>query len=110
MSGFGNLRKAADRKEKHMDDRQDRDLDELLAELRDEIARTDLADEGDRESLRALEADIQRLLERSGEERPHAEPELIEQWERSVEALEIEYPALTKLISQVLNALSNAGI
>lgn len=93
-----------------MDDMEDKDLDELLAELRDEIGRTETLDETKQESLRRLDADIQRLLERSEGEPHQAEPEMLEEWERSVDELEVEHPTLTNLISQVLNALSNAGI
>jgi iron-sulfur cluster repair protein YtfE (RIC family) len=88
---------------------EDTDLDELLAELSAEIERTESANDAEQDSLRRLDADIQRLLKRSHKER-RAEPEMLEEWESSVEELEAEHPTLTRLISQVLNALSNVGI
>lgn len=88
---------------------KEEDLDDLLAELRDELARTESVDEAEQESLRRLDEDIHRLLARSGEQ-PRAEPDVLERLEDSVEELEVEYPMVTKLIAQVLEALSKAGI
>ena len=89
---------------------EDKDLDDLLAELSQEIANTTSVSETEQESLRRLDADIHRLLARSEGEKPAAEPELLDEWQKDIEELEVEHPTLTKLISQVVEALSKAGI
>jgi hypothetical protein len=88
---------------------EDRELDDLLGKLSEEIGRTESVSDAEEQSLRRLDSDIQRLLKRSHKQ-PRAEPEMLEEWESSVGELEAEHPTLTKLISQVLNALSNVGI
>ena len=92
-----------------MDDTEAKDLDEMLADLHDEISRTDSVSDEEQAALQRLDDAIHRLLNRSGRKQP-AEGDVLEQLEDSIEELEVEHPTLTKLVSQVLNALSNAGI
>jgi len=89
---------------------EDKELDRLLEQLRTEIAHAQSVDEGERESLRQLDADIHRLLKGSAEERRSPEPEMLAAWEQAVDELELEHPTLTRLLSQILNTLSSSGL
>lgn len=84
----------------------DRKLRELLGQLHDELERTDSLDEKGREMLSHLSADIQKLLEPS-ESMP---PTILKRLQDSIDHFEVEHPAITAALSQILNTLSNAGI
>lgn len=81
-------------------------LRELLEQLQAELARTESVDEKGREMLSRLNADIQQFLDPTREN-----PEtLLERLQAAMDHFEIEHPAVTAALSQMLNALSNAGI
>lgn len=79
----------------------------LVEQLHHEIEHADTVDEKGRELLSILQADIQDLLERSGSRHTSA---TIQQLEAAIAHLEVDHPALTNALSQLLSALSNAGI
>ena len=84
----------------------DQKLTQLLEQLLGELSNATGLDDKSRELLRALNADIESLLERSGESRAS----LLERLEESIERFEESHPALTATLAQLLNALNNAGI
>lgn len=88
---------------------QRQNLRELLEKLHNELARIEVTDETERERLRHLEADIRRLLERSGDIAEADEP-MLERFQDSIDHFEATYPRLTMMISQISTILSNAGI
>ena len=83
-------------------------ISELLEQLRNELANTRAVDEKGREILRALNADIENLLERS--EIDEADDSLLERLQDSIDHFEDTYPRLTTALSHLLTALNNAGI
>jgi hypothetical protein len=83
-----------------------RKLHELLAQLHDELARAESVDEEGREMLTQISVDIQKLLEPSGT----AHPSILGRLQDAIDHFEVEHPAITAALSQMLNTLSNAGI
>lgn len=82
-------------------------LREVLEQLRAELERADAVDESSRELLRAVDADIHGVLERSGEQRPES---MTERLRETVERFEDTHPALTEAVGRVLDALAKMGI
>ena len=64
-------------------------------------------DDQGRELLRGLNADIRRLVDASEED---ADDSLLERLQESIDYFESTHPRLTTALSQLLNALNNAGI
>jgi predicted nucleic acid-binding Zn-ribbon protein len=91
------------------DTNEHHNLRELLEKLHNELERTEATDEAERERLRHLEADIRRLLKRSGEKAEADEP-MLERFQESIDHFETTHPQLTMMISQMMTILSNAGI
>jgi len=87
----------------------DNKLGELLEQLHTELDSTEAVDEKGRELLRALNADIQELLERSEGGQPD-DDSLLERWQESIDHFEITHPALTSTLSNIVSILNNAGI
>ena len=86
----------------------DKNLRDLLAGLHDELQRTESVDEKGRNLLRDLDADIRALLERSGE--ADADDSVLERFQSAMDHFEITHPKLTMALSEMMNALNNAGI
>lgn len=84
----------------------DHKLRTLLEQLQDELAHTESVDEKGREMLRHLSADIQQFLD-PDRENPAT---LLDRIQDAIDHFEVEHPALTAALSQMLNTLSNAGI
>ena len=84
----------------------DQKMRELLEQLHEELARTESLDETGREMLAHISADIQKLLEPSEE----ASPSILARLQDAIDHFEVEHPAITAALSQMLNTLSNAGI
>ncbi len=78
-----------------------------LEKLHDEIQKTDRVDETGRRLLRDIDAHIRELLARS-EVQPR--PALTQGLEDAIRHFEVSHPALTTALSDLLSALSNAGI
>lgn len=87
---------------------KDQELRKLLEELHTEIEHTETVDETEQELLRDLGTHIDKLIERSENERVHFTT--IEQLEDTLENLEVNHPTLTAMLSKLLATLSNAGI
>ena len=87
----------------------DQNLRELLEKLHTELEHIEVTDEPGRERLRHLDADIRRLLKRSGEKGLADEP-MLERLQDSIDYFETSYPRLTMMLSQMMTILSNAGI
>ena len=85
-----------------------KNLAKLLEQLHNELSGVEAVDDRGRELLRALNADIQKLLERS--EAGESDASIVERLQESINHFEDSYPALTSLISGLMNALSNVGI
>jgi hypothetical protein len=84
----------------------DEKLREQLQQLHDELERTDSVDEKGREMLTQIDADIQKILGQPGA----ASPSIRERLQVAVDHFEVDHPAITAALSQMLNTLSNAGI
>lgn len=79
----------------------------LLEQLRHELETADQIDDKGRELLRALDADIHALLERS---ESASLPSTLSRLDQAIKHFEVEHPGLTAALSQMLASLSSAGI
>jgi len=86
----------------------DKKLIKLLEELHTAFDSTEAVDEKGRELLRVLNADIEKLLERS--ERGESDESLLERLQETIDHFEVTHPTLTSALSNMMTALSNAGI
>lgn len=86
----------------------DEKLTKLLEQLHTELDGTEAVDEKGRELLRALNADIEELLERSEDDQ--SDDSLLERLQESIDHFGITHPALTSALSHIMTALNNAGI
>jgi hypothetical protein len=86
----------------------DKKLSELLEQLHEELGKTDAVDEKGQELLRHLNADIQKLLEHT--EGAQTDESVLQRLQDAIDHFEVEHPAITAALSQMLNTLSNAGI
>jgi hypothetical protein len=84
----------------------DQKLRELLQQLRDELERTKSVDEKGREMLSRINTDIQKFLDPSEEN----DETLFGRIQDAIDHFEVEHPAITAALSQMLNTLSNAGV
>ncbi len=82
----------------------------MLEQLHAEIGNAQSVDEGERELLKHLMADIQTVLARSGEGAPPQYQPLIQRLGEAVKQYEASHPTLTLLMGRVLDTLSNAGV
>ena len=88
----------------------DQDLCQLLEKLHSEIEATQSVDNRERELLHDLDADIRELLERCEAENVHTQPLTIQRLEDAIDYMTVNHPALTALLSNMLNTLNNAGV
>jgi hypothetical protein len=88
----------------------DQELRKLLEQLHSEIENSKTIDENSRELLRDLGADIGELLERSEGSHVQIRPPMVQSLEEAIVNLEVTHPALTTMISKILDTLSSAGI
>lgn len=84
----------------------DQKLREILQQLHEELERTKSVDENGREMLSQINADIQQFLDPE-RENPAS---LRDRLQIAIDHFEVEHPAITTALSQMMNALSNAGI
>ncbi len=89
---------------------ENKELDELLHKLHDEIQKTQSIDDKGSELLRDLEGDIRTLLEKSRGGSLQIHPSIQQRLELAVNHFEVSHPDLTTLISNLLDSLSSAGI
>jgi hypothetical protein len=85
----------------------EQNLRDLLEKLHDELQRVESVDDKGRDLLRGIDVEIRGLLDRSGES---AGTSLSESLQSALDHFEITHPNLTMAISEMLNALNNAGI
>jgi len=88
----------------------DKDLTTLLEQLHTELDSTEAVDEKGRELLRALNADIEELLDRSKVGQTDDDDSLLERWQEYIDHFEATHPTLTATLSHLMRALNNAGI
>ena len=86
----------------------DKNLTTLLEQLHNELDNTQAVDEKGRELLRALNADIQEILERS--ENGQSADTLLERLQATIDHFEVTHPAFTTALSRIMTALNNVGI
>jgi hypothetical protein len=84
----------------------DNDLRKHLEQLHGEIEQTQNVDEKGQALLRDVKADIGGMLE--GSVQP--EPPTLKRIQEAIDTFEVSHPTLTRLLSQLLETLSNAGI
>lgn len=79
----------------------------VLEEFRNQVSQTETLDEKGRALLLSLNAEIDRLSEDEAADTPDT---VLEQLQESIEHFQDTHPSLTMTLSQMLTALSNAGI
>jgi hypothetical protein len=80
------------------------ELERLLEKLHDEVASIDSVDEKSLQLLRDLDKDIDELLDRSDT------GSVLERLREAIKQFEVSHPALTSMLAEISNILSNAGI
>ena len=88
----------------------DQELRKLIESLHDEIQNTHTVDEKGKELLVHLDADIRKLLAQTGAATIPVHPSTLRRMQEGLDQFEITHPALTMLLSKLLEALSNVGI
>ena len=88
----------------------DKEFDDLLHQLHDEIQKTRSIDAKGSDLLRDLDGDIRTLLERSQSAQLQVHPSMVQRLELAVNQFEISHPDLTTLITNLLDSISSAGI
>ncbi len=88
----------------------DQDLHSLLEQLSREIERTQDVDEKGRKLLRQVGSDVRELLAQSESVPIKPHPSRLQLLEDTIRHLEVTHPALTSMLSELLQTLSNAGI
>ena len=81
-------------------------LRSLLEQLHDELKQLESVDDDGREILNHINADIQQFLDPT-QDNPTT---LLGRLQDAIDHFEVEHPAVTAALSQMLNTLSNAGI
>ncbi len=88
----------------------DEELRRKLEELHDQIEQTDHVDEKGRVLLRDVDGHVRELLARSQDDELRPKPALTRGLEDAIRHFEVTHPTLTESLSELLTALSNAGI
>ena len=88
----------------------DKKLRKLLEQLHTEIEQTKKVDDKGRELLHHVSTDINELLTRTEGASIKLKPTLTHNLEDAISHFEVTHPTLTAALSDLLNALSNAGI
>ena len=88
----------------------DEELRRRLEELHDQIEHTEQVDERGRLLLRDVDGHIKELLARSEHAEVRPKPGLTRGLEAAIRHFEVTHPTLTEALSDLLTALSNAGI
>ncbi|MEZ5246278.1 MAG: DUF4404 family protein [Acidimicrobiales bacterium] len=89
-----------------MSETEDRDMEELLDELRSAIAAADGLGDDDRSHL----AELVRRIEVEADENEDDDPNLIESLEESLSRFETEHLGLVQTFNRIANALSAGGL
>lgn len=83
----------------------DETLRQLLEQLQGELKKAEKVDSQGRQLLRDLEKEIHNFLEQED-----GEPAFFGELEDSIKHFELTHPSLTRVLSEMLNTLNNAGI
>lgn len=86
----------------------EQNLRDLLEKLHDELQHVESVDDKGRDLLRGIDVEIRAVLDRSDESAE--ETSLAKDLQSALDHFEITHPKLTMAISEMLNALNNAGI
>ncbi len=86
------------------------ELRKLIEQLHEEIQNTKSLDKKGQELLAHLDSDIQELLGHTEGEGSRIHQSTIQRLEEGLARFEVTHPALTTLISNLLESLSNAGV
>lgn len=86
----------------------EQNLRDLLEKLHDELQHVESVDDKGRDLLRGIDVEIRAVLDRSGESTE--DTSLAKSLQSALDHFEITHPKLTMAISEMLNALNNAGI
>ena len=89
---------------------QQQELRARLQELDAELKRTQASDDTQREHLRAMQRDVQALLDHTSATAQAGDPPTVHGLRAGLQHFEATHAVLTSLVEQVLNTLSNAGI
>jgi hypothetical protein len=89
---------------------ENKQLDQLLEALHQELQKTTTLDDKGRDLLRDLDADIRALLGHSGPVPEEMQEPVMNRLQESLEHFEMTHPALTALLSDLMTSLSNVGI
>jgi hypothetical protein len=88
----------------------DKELRKMIEKLQTEIRLAKTINEKDKEILIQLDSKIHELLSRTEANKVDISPSTIKRLEEVLHHFEATHPALTNLISQLLDDLSNIGI
>lgn len=88
----------------------DDEIRRKLEQLHDEIENVDHVDERGRAILRDVDGHIRELLARSEQSSLEPKPAMTRGLENAIRHFEVTHPTLTAALSDLLTALSNAGI
>lgn len=94
---------------------KDEEIRTMLIQLHDELQQTpaESLNSDEKDMLRHLMKDIQAMLDRPQESGARVYPSnesIVDQFEQSVEVLELNHPTLSAAIRKVLDTLNIAGI
>ncbi len=88
----------------------DEELRRKLEQLHGDIANVDHVDERGRTMLRDIDGHIRELLDAPDTTNVEPRPGLNRGLENAIRHFEVTHPTLTEALSELLTALSNAGI
>jgi arginyl-tRNA synthetase len=88
----------------------DQELRKLLRQIHTEIQQTKPKDEKGRKLLQELEEDLQKLLDRSDKAPIKPQKPMTNRLQAAIDHFELTHPTLTTALSDLMTALSNAGI
>jgi len=85
-------------------------LNITLARLHSELQQIEGVDENERQSLRTLMGDIERLVERDEPDQDSSYDRVTEGLKQGIKRFEASHPQATMLMGQLVDALANIGI
>ncbi len=88
----------------------DEELRRKLEQVHDDISNMDHVDERGRAMLRDIDGHIRDLMSQSEGAPAERRPALTRGLENAIQHFEVTHPTLTEALSDLLTALSNAGI
>ncbi len=88
----------------------DEEIRRKLEQVHDEIANIDHVDDKGRAILQDVDGHVQQLLEQPADVTPEPKPAMMRGLEAAIRHFEVTHPTFTEVLSDLLTALSNAGI